>query len=311
MTTEIPKPKAVVVCGPTGIGKTSVAIKLARTFKGEIINADSMQIYRYMDIGSAKPTVEEQADARHHLINIVDPDESFDAVKFSEMALKKIDELHSKEIFPFVTGGTGLYIKALIHGLFRDRPADPHILDRLNTMAKTKGSAFLHQQLEQNDPEAAGKIHPNDTFRIIRALEVFEATGKPISSFHRAHRFPDGSIDVIKIGLNMDRPVLYDRINRRVDMMIDEGLVEEVKGLIKKGYSEQLKPMGSIGYRHITNYLIHHVPWEDTLFLFKRDTRRYAKRQLTWFRNDHEIKWFEPSEINAMVETVGKFIKAR
>lgn len=302
------KLKTVVICGPTGIGKTSVTIKLAQHFNGEIINADSMQIYKYMDIGSAKPTPSEQKKAKHHLINIVEPDEPFDAAQFSQMALDKVKDLHSCSIFPFVAGGTGLYIKALVNGLFRAAPADPQILDRLNNDLLAHGSVFMHKKLKKIDPEASNKIHPNDGFRIIRALEIFQATGKTISSFHKAHKFPEGPLNVLKIGLNMSRTALYERINKRVDIMLEEGLINEVKNLLEKGYSNNLKPMKSIGYRHITDYLLNNVSWDDTVFLFKRDTRRYAKRQLTWFRKDPEIKWFQPSEIDAIIESVGNFI---
>ncbi|MBU0995820.1 MAG: tRNA (adenosine(37)-N6)-dimethylallyltransferase MiaA [Proteobacteria bacterium] len=304
------KLKAIIICGPTGIGKTSVAIRLSQKFHGEIVNADSMQIYRYMDIGSAKPTEEEQQAVRHHLIDIVNPDEPFDAGKFSQMAYDTIKNLHENQIFPFVVGGTGLYIKAMLHGLFRDRPCNADTLSRLKKEADTHGAPFLHDKLKTCDLDSASKIHPNDTFRIIRALEVFMETGKPISSFHQAHGFPEGLIHAKKIGLNMDRKVLYERINMRVDMMIKDGLVEEVKNLIKKGYPKELKPMKSIGYRHVTEYLNQKISWDDMLFLFKRDTRRYAKRQLTWFRNDPDILWFQPSEIGHIENVVDQFIEA-
>ena len=310
MNDSTKKMKIVVICGPTGIGKTSVAIALSRTFNGEIVNADSMQIYKYMDIGSAKPTAEEQRLAPHHLIDIVAPDEPFDAGAFAQKAMDTIRQLHEGHLFPFVVGGTGLYIKALIHGLFRDRPCNPDTLARLNQEAETTGPQALHERLAVCDPVAAEKIHPNDTFRIIRALEVFFETGIPISSCHEQHGFPEPRLNALKIGLNMDRQVLYDRINKRVDQMLEEGIVKEVETLMTKGYSPNLKPMRSIGYRHVALYLNHEMGWEEMVDLFKRDTRRYAKRQLTWFRNDPGILWFHPSEIHRIENVVDQFIKA-
>ena len=304
------KMKTVVICGPTGIGKTSVAIDLSRAFHGEIVNADSMQIYKYMDIGSAKPTAEEQALAHHHLIDIVEPDEPFDAAIFAQRAMDTVRQLHDSDLFPFVAGGTGLYIKALIHGLFRDRPCNPDTLARLNREAKRTGPQALHERLKVCDPLAAEKIHPNDTFRIVRALEVFFETGIPISSCHEQHGFPEPRLNALKIGLTMDREALYDRINKRVDQMLDAGLVKEVESLMDRGYSPYLKPMRSIGYRHVALYLTHEMGWEDMVALFKRDTRRYAKRQLTWFRNDPDMLWFHPSEIHRIENVVDQFIKA-
>lgn len=304
------KLKGVVICGPTGVGKTAVAIALSRFFNGEIINADSMQIYRYLDIGSAKPTPDEQKAVRHHLIDIVDPDEPFDAARYSTLASDTMKRLHERNVISFVAGGTGLYIKALLHGLFRDRPCNPSTIASLQKETAEKGSGLLHERLKAVDPVSASKIHPNDAFRIIRALEVFMETGRPISAFHQGHGFAEGRIEAIKIGLTMERDKLYERIDRRVDQMIDAGIVDEVKKVIGLGYSTDLKPMKSIGYRHVTEYLAGLRSWDETLLLFKRDSRRYAKRQLTWFRNDPEILWFHPSEIEPMKNVVDQFIKA-
>ena len=305
----IKKPKIIVICGSTGIGKTSVAIKMAKLFSGEIISADSMQIYRYMNIGTAKPTIAEQTALLHHMIDIIDPDEKFDAADFAAQARSIIAELCKRNILPFVAGGTGFYIKALLHGLFRARPADQKILNRLKDEAIKFGSPAFHSRLEQIDPDAAHKIHPNDTFRIMRALETFESTGKRISDYQKEHNFGENLFDVLKIGLAVDRKLLYERINKRVDIMLKAGFVNEVKELLDKGYHENLKSMQSIGYRHIVEFIKGQNSWEETVRLFKRDTRRYAKRQLTWFNADPEIIWIDPAEINKATILIEKFIR--
>jgi tRNA dimethylallyltransferase len=249
------KPKIIIVCGPTGIGKTSVAIDLARHFEGQIIGADSMQVYKYMDIGTAKPTAAEQARVVHHLVDFVEPDEPFDAAQYAEMARTKIIELDQQRITPFVVGGTGLYIKALLYGLFDEKVSDPEIRDRLKAEAGAHGIQCLYERLGRQDPETADRLHPNDTYRILRALEVIEATGQTISKHHKKHGFFDQPFESLKIGLVMDRALLYERINRRVDAMISAGFLDEVKGLMARGYSVDLKSMQSIGYRHMVDYI--------------------------------------------------------
>jgi len=302
------KPKVVIICGPTGIGKTSVAIDIADVVNGEIISADSMQIYRYMDIGTAKPTIEEQRRIRHHIINIVDPDENFDAAKFSKRAHEKIIELYTGGIPPLVVGGTGLYIKALVHGLFDADTVNYDIRDVLKKEAVIHGTGFLHKRLTAYDPDAAGKIHPNDTYRIIRALEMIEATGETISKHQEGHGFKNKRYKVFKIGLRMERKALYHRINKRVDAMIEKGLVDEVKYLLDRGYSENLKSMQSIGYRHIVDFIKGRLSWDEVLRTLKRDTRRYAKRQMTWFKADPEIVWVNPSDVEGMITRVKDFL---
>ena len=300
--------KIVVVCGPTGIGKTGFAIKLAGAVNGEIVGADSMQIYRKMDIGTAKPDEEERAMARHHLVDVVDPDESFDAARFVGMADRAVSDIHGRNRRVIVAGGTGLYIKALVHGLFRARAADPAVMERLETEGRTRGDGFLHARLAACDPDTAAGIHPHDRFRLIRALEFFESTGKPISSRRRDHNFATLRYDAMKIGLYMEREKLYQRINKRVDLMISGGLIEEVEGLLRAGYSCELKSMQSIGYRHICDFLKGAVTYEETLRLLKRDTRRYAKRQFTWFRKDKDVRWFKPGETELALKEVKKFL---
>jgi len=294
------KPKIIVICGPTGIGKTATAIALAEIFNGEIVGADSMQIYRHMDIGTAKPTSEEQSRVRHHMIDIVDPDEHFDAKMFAKMAREKIAQLHSRNVLPIVAGGTGFYVKALLYGLFHSDPVNMTVRNRLKQEAAEKGNDFLFQRLSRNDPQAAEKLHPNDIYRIIRAIEVYEATGKTLSEYHQSHQFGDNPFDALKIGLGMDRQLLYERINRRVDLMLGAGLLEEVGSLLDRGYSASLKSMQSIGYRHMSDFIQGRLSWEEAVRTLGRDTRRYAKRQFTWFRADSEVIWTEPSQIEAI-----------
>jgi tRNA dimethylallyltransferase len=306
----VSKPNIIVICGPTGLGKTAVSIELAIELHGEIIGADSMQIYRYMDTGTAKPTLDEQARVPHHLIDIVDPDEPFDAAMFAKMAGEMIMKLHIEGIVPFVVGGTGLYIKALVHGLSHAGPADTNIRKCLKEAELLHGSGFLYEKLSKCDPVAAESIHPNDTYRIIRALEVYEATGMAISQYSKDHGFEKRRFDVLKIGLHMEREALYDRINQRVDAMIGEGLVDEVNMLLGRGYSEDLKSMQSIGYRHMVDFIKGRITWEEAVRTLKRDTRRYAKRQMTWFKADPEIVWAEPEQLGYIKRLIKKFLRA-
>lgn len=302
------KPSLIIISGPTCVGKTSVAITLAEPLGGEIVSVDAMQIYRHMDIGTAKPTKEQRARVRHHLIDVADPDESFSAAIFKQRADEIIQDLHEKARPIFVVGGTGLYIKALTHGLFEEKEQDNSVKERLRKEAETLGLEALYQRLQEVDPEAATRIHANDTYRIIRALEVHEATGRPVSEHHKAHGFQDTSYRTLKIGLTLDRDVLYDRINTRVDMMLASGLLEEVKQLLDHGYPSTLKSMQSIGYRHMADYLEQRATWDECVRVFKRDTRRYAKRQLTWFRADPEIEWMEPGQIDVMRQKIDAFL---
>jgi tRNA dimethylallyltransferase len=308
MRPTVVKPNVIVICGPTALGKTSIGIDLAETYNGEIVGADSMQIYRHMNIGTAKPTPDEQSQVPHYMIDIVDPDEHFDARQFAIMAHEKIMDIHSRSVSPLVVGGTGLYIKALLHGLFDAKPAYSDVRTRLKQEAEMHGTGFLHERLSKQDSATAKRIHPNDTYRILRALEVYELTGKTISELQGVHRFTDNPFRVLKIGLHMDREVIYDRINRRVDAMIDSGLVDEVKGLLDKGYSADLNSMQSIGYRHMVEFIEGHSSWEEAQRTLKRDTRRYAKRQLTWFKADSEIVWKEPGQLKEIRKTIEKFL---
>jgi tRNA dimethylallyltransferase len=245
---------------------------------------------------------------RHHLIDVVDPDEPFSAASFKAMADTAIRDFHEKGVPVFVVGGTGLYIKALTRGLFEVSGEDESIRERLREEAHSMGPEVLHQRLQALDPEGAARIHPTDTYRVMRAIEVFEFTGKSISEHHNIHDFSENPYRVLKFGLSIEREILYDQINRRADHMLALGFLEEVQGLLDQGYGPDLKSMQSIGYRHMAAYLQGHVGWDETVRLFKRDTRRYAKRQLTWFRGDPEIHWLQPGEMALMEKEIDAFL---
>ena len=280
------KPKLVIILGPTGVGKSAVALEVASDIGGEIVNADSQQVYRHMDIGTGKPTPEQRERVAHHLIGIVDPDEEFNAAIFHGRGLKSAEQIWSRKRQVILCGGTGLYIKAMTHGLFVGPAKNSEIRKRLE--------ATLYERLKQVDPEAIRSIHPHDRHRIIRALEVFELTGKRMTDWQREHGFKESPFQALKIGLDREREELYSLINRRCEEMVARGLVEEVRGLVEKGYGLELRPMQSVGYRHMALYLSGAMSLEEALSLMQRDTRHLAKRQLTWFRADKEIRWFHP-----------------
>ena len=298
----------IIISGPTCVGKTDAAIALAEPLGAEIISADAMQVYRYMNIGTAKPTEQQRARVPHHLIDVANPDEPFSAALFKTMADAVIREIHQKGRPIFVVGGTGLYIKALMRGLFPGQEQDRVVRKKLKHEAETVGLDALYQRLQKVDPAAAARIHPNDTYRIIRALEVYHVTGQPISHHQKVHGFRHFRYRTLKIALAPDRNILYDRINRRVDLMLASGLLEEVKWLLAQGYPSTLKSMRSIGYRHMGDYLEGRTPWDETIRLFKRDTRRYAKRQLTWFRADPKILWVQPGQTDDMRRRINSFL---
>ena len=308
MVQRSPKSKLIVICGPTGSGKTGFAINLARQFNGEIVGADSVQIYRHMNIGTAKPTPAEQAAAPHHMIDIVDPDRDFDAAAYAKMATGIIRRIIARGRTVFVVGGTGFYIKALIHGLFDQGPSDPVVRRRLKRQAESEGTAVLTRRLQKIDRAAAERIHPNDTYRIIRALEVFEVTGEPLTIFQQRHGFREQRFTPLNIGLSWPRPVLYDRINRRVDMMMSQGFEDEVRQLLAGGYGSDLKSMQSLGYRHLAAVIRGDAELADALVTLKRDHRRYAKRQLTWFGAQTSVHWLAPDQTAMAGELIGAFL---
>jgi tRNA dimethylallyltransferase len=306
---EAGRPRVIVICGPTAVGKTAAGIEVARACNGEIIGADSMQVYRYMDIGTAKPTAAEQAAVRHHLIDVVDPDEPFDAAAYLTLGRRVLADLFHRRKTPVVVGGTGLYIKALLYGLFRSDARDPGgVRERLRAEADSQGAAALHHRLARCDPQTAARLHPNDTVRILRALEVFEVTGRPISALQREHRFGDAPFHTLKLGLSLDREALYRRIDRRVEAMVAAGLEEEVRALLARGYGPHLKSMQSIGYSHMAAFIAGAVSRADCIRTLQRDTRRFAKRQLTWFRVDPDIHWLSPDRVPDLIRKSMQFL---
>jgi tRNA dimethylallyltransferase len=286
------KPKVVVIVGATATGKSALALELAKESGGEIISADSVQVYRGLDIGSAKPTVEQRRQAPHHLIDILEPDEEYSASAFREQADDIIQRLHRRNTPIFVAGGTGLYLKVLSRGLFRGPGGDPHFRSILRHKAKTEGEGTLHRELLQRDPEAASRIHPHDTFRLIRALEVYHLSRRPISQFQREHGFGESPYQVLKIGLSAAREELYRRVESRVEEMMEKGWLEEVRTLLERGYSRGLKSLQSLGYKRLTAHLAGEMDLPPAVHLIKQDTRRFAKRQVTWFKSDLDIRWF-------------------
>jgi len=307
---KIMKPKVVIILGPTGVGKSEVAMSVALHVQGEIVSADSLQIYRHMDVGTGKPAPEQRREVRHHLIDMIDPDKEFNAAIFREMALKAIQEIRSRQNQAIVCGGTGLYIKVLIHGLFVGPGRDAGIRKELEEEAKERGLGCLYERLKRIDPDATSWIHPNDRQRIIRALEVFTLTGKRISEWQGDHGFGESPFESLKIGLNRDREELYGLIDRRCEEMVASGLIEEVRWLAENGYGMDLNPLQSVGYNHIGLYLRGEMGLEESLALMKRDTHRLAKRQLTWFRADKEIRWFHPEhERKEILDTARIFLK--
>ncbi len=292
---QMNRPRVVILLGPTGMGKSRLAIEWAEELGGEIISADSMQVYRYMDIGTAKPTLDDQKRVQHHLIDLVTPDQPFHAALYRTLGRKKIDQLYRDKKPIWVVGGTGLYIKTLTQGLFASPKIDPRLKENLKQEAKEKGTSALYERLKRVDPKTALHLHPHDLFRIIRALEVFESAKVPISFYREQHCFGEKPYVTLKIGLEMNRERLYHRIDERVDQMLERGFLREVEGLIAMGYGRELKPMQSLGYKQVVQFVLKEMEWEEAVRQIKRDTRHYAKRQLTWFKADPEVQWRDAS----------------
>lgn len=294
---EAKKPKVLVVVGPTASGKTALGVALAKKLDGEIISADSMQIYKYMNIGTAKVTLEEMQGVPHHLVDCVSPDEEFSVAKYKAAALEAIEVILSKGKLPIIIGGTGLYINSLtLPWDFQKKDSDEIIRWRLTAEAEVLGKEALFERLKTIDPATAQIVHPNNLNRIIRALEIYELTGKPKSHFDEETKKQEVPYDYVMLGLDWDRETLYDRINRRVDLMIAEGLIDETKMLVERGYDWNLTALKAIGYKELKPYLEGTSTLAEAVTILKRDSRHYAKRQMTWFRKDDRIQWLKMNE---------------
>lgn len=292
--------------GPTAIGKTALSIDIAKKYNCEIISMDSMQVYKQMDVGTAKITKQEQDGVPHHLLDVIAPDKHYDAAMYCDDTLAVIEKIHSRGKIPLITGGTGLYLQSLTKGFFDGPPGDKEVRDELERELERDGTEAMHQKLVDVDTISAARIHPNDNYRVIRALEVYRITNIPLSEHIRSQEQVDRFTNCLKIGLTTVRAKLYERINLRTDIMLEQGLETEVRQLLELGYTRDLKSMGSIGYKHMVHYIEGEWDFEEMKTLLARDTRRYAKRQYTWFNKDEDIHWFdvkkEQSKIHTLIE---------
>lgn len=286
------KKPLIILTGPTAVGKTALSVKLAKRIGGEIISADSMQVYRHMDIGTAKIKPEEMAGVKHYLIDELEPEEDFNVVRFQEYTLKYMEEIYAKGKIPILTGGTGFYIQAVLYGIdFKEAKEDNTYRDELLALAAEKGAEYLHGRLREIDSAAADAIHPNNVKRVIRALEYHTQTGEQISSHNEEQKQKESPYNFCFFVLNSDRKLLYDRINQRVDTMIEEGLVAEVKALLERGLTPEMVSMQGLGYKEIIGYLKGEYTLEQAVYDIKKETRHFAKRQLTWFKREKEVTW--------------------
>lgn len=280
----------LLLVGPTAVGKTGLSLEIAQTLGGEIVSADSRQIYRYMDIGTAKPTFDERAVVPHHFIDTKDPDELYSAGEYGRDARAVIQDLLQKDIVPVVVGGSGFYIRALVDGLFAPEISDHEVKEKWRRRLVTKGREAVFAELERVDPRTAERLHINDTQRIVRALEVYELTGKSISQFQEGQEEP-ADFEPVFIGLERDRSELVQRIEQRVDLMMDQGLMQEVQALLEKGYSPDVNALATVGYQEVVAYLQGEYDFDEMVERIKIHTRQYSKRQMTWFRRDLRVNW--------------------
>lgn len=303
------KKPLIILTGPTAVGKSALSIELAKRIDGEIISADSMQVYRHMDIGSAKITPEQMGGIPHHLIDILEPTEEFNVVTFQKKAKEAMQEIFDRGRIPIVVGGTGFYIQALLYDIdFTDNDEDTALRVKLEEIAKVQGSEALYERLKEIDPESCEIIHPNNVKRVIRAIEFYEKTGMKISAHNKTQRQNNSPYNFAYFVLNEDRTKLYRKIEQRVDAMMEQGLVEEVSGLAAAGCTRDMVSMQGLGYKEILDYLDGHITLEEAVYLIKRDTRHFAKRQLTWFRRERDVLWVEKPEVDYDNELIQNLI---
>ena len=284
----------IILTGPTAVGKTAASIGLAKAVGGEIISADSMQVYRHMDIGSAKITADEMQGIPHYLVDVLEPEEAFNVVRFQEMAKAAMQKIYAGGHIPIVVGGTGFYIQALLYDIdFTENDSDFSYREELERTARDKGAEYLHSLLKQADPEAAEQIHPHNIKRVIRALEFNRKTGQKISAHNEQERRKPSPYDFAYFVLTDDRKALYERIDRRVDKMMEQGLLEEVRALKDRGIARESVSMQGLGYKELLAYLDGEIPLDEAIRIIKRDTRHFAKRQLTWFRRERDVIWID------------------
>lgn len=304
------KPKVIVICGPTASGKTSLSISLAKKINGEIVSCDSMQIYKEMDIGSAKPTVEEMQEIKHYLVDFVSPEKRYSVSEYKEDASKAIEEIINKGKTPIIVGGTGLYLNSLIYNIqYNEMEVDLNYRRELEKEAEEYGLEVLYNRAKEIDPEAMEKVSANDKKRITRVLEIYNATGKNKTELEKKSR-KEVSYNYLIFGINMERSILYDRINKRVDIMLEQGLIEEVKNLINK-YSNMPTAMQGLGYKEVKEFLDGNISKEEMIEKIKMETRRYAKRQITWFKRIENIIWLDglnktEENVNSIMEVYGE-----
>ncbi len=299
----------VVLLGPTAVGKSRVATVVARHFDTEVLTADSRQVYRGMDIGTDKPTVAERQGVPHRLIDLVDPHEAFNAGRYCRMALEEIDRLYAANRLPFVVGGTGLYIRTLVRGLCSAPESDPRVRADLKKLRDERGKGGLYAELQRTDPEAAARLHPNDESKVMRALEVYRLSGRSISTIQEEHRFQERPFSALLIGLQRPMDILYQRIEERIDWQLAHGMVEETRSLLNQGCGRELASMKGLGYRQVGAFLADEYDYPEMVRQFKRDTRRFAKRQMTWFRREPGIVWLPIGEGERPEQTAGHVIR--
>lgn len=290
------KKPLIILTGPTAVGKTKASIGLAKAIGGEIISADSMQVYKKMDIGSAKIRDDEMEGVNHYLIDVLDPAEEFNVVLFQKMAKQAMEEIYANGHIPIVVGGTGFYIQALLYNIdFTQENEDNHIRTELETIAKEQGADYLHQMLREIDARSAETIHANNVKRVVRAIEYYRQTGKPISEHNEKERQKESPYTFAYFVLMDERQKLYDRIEKRIDVMVEEGLLDEVKALYEEGYTRDMVSMQGLGYKEILDYLDGKMTLEEAIYVLKRDTRHFAKRQITWFKREKDVCWIDKS----------------